>query len=84
MTFLRFRNAHCARSCPATIVYAMRWVFVIVGVLLTLSGVVWALQGLNVMGGSAMSGVTIWAIVGPIVAVIGLVLLFSGIRRFRS
>jgi hypothetical protein len=46
--------------------------------------VVWALQGLNVMGGSAMSGVTIWAIVGPIVAVIGLVLLFSGIRRFRS
>jgi hypothetical protein len=62
----------------------MRWVFVIVGVLLTLSGAVWALQGLNVMGGSPMSGVTIWAIVGPIVAAIGVVLLISGFRRFRS
>ncbi|MGI5241650.1 hypothetical protein [Dactylosporangium sp. CA-139066] len=62
----------------------MRWVFVIVGALLTLSGAVWTLQGLNVLGGSAMSGATMWAIIGPIVAVIGLILLFSGVRRFRS
>jgi hypothetical protein len=59
----------------------MRWVFVIVGALLTLSGVVWTLQGLDVLGGSAMSGVTIWAIVGPVVAILGIVLLLRGLRR---
>ncbi|WP_433223400.1 hypothetical protein ACQP00_26035 [Dactylosporangium sp. CS-047395] len=59
----------------------MRWVFVIVGVLLVLAGVVWTLQGLNVLGGSAMSGATVWAIVGPVVAIVGLVLLVRGARR---
>ncbi|WP_433065377.1 hypothetical protein [Dactylosporangium sp. CS-033363] len=59
----------------------MRWVFVIVGVLLVLAGVVWTLQGLNVLGGSAMSGATVWAIVGPIVAIVGLFLLVRGARR---
>ncbi|MFD0578295.1 hypothetical protein [Dactylosporangium darangshiense] len=62
----------------------MRWVLVIVGVLLVLSGAVWTLQGLNVLGGSAMSGATMWAIIGPLVAVVGLVLLISGVRRFRA
>jgi hypothetical protein len=33
------------------------------------------------MGGSAMSGVTIWAIVGPIVAILGLWVLWRGLRR---
>ena len=59
----------------------MRWVFIIVGALLTLSGVVWTLQGLNILGGSAMSGATIWAIIGPIVAILGIVLLLRGLRR---
>ncbi|KRE40850.1 hypothetical protein [Knoellia sp. Soil729] len=50
------------------------------GVLLVLAGVVWTLQGLNVLGGSAMSGVTLWAVVGPIVAVLGVVLAVSARR----
>jgi len=65
-------------------VNAMRWVLVIVGALLVLSGAVWTLQGLNVLGGSAMSGATMWAVIGPVVAVVGLVLLISGVRRFRA
>jgi len=59
------------------------WVLIIAGALLALSGVVWTLQGLGYVGGSAMSGVTLWAIVGPIVAVFGLVLVFTGIRSLR-
>lgn len=59
----------------------MRWVLIVVGVLLLLSGAVWTLQGLNVLGGSAMSGVTLWAVVGPVVAIVGLVLLLRGLRR---
>lgn len=51
------------------------------GLLLILIGTVWTLQGLNVLGGSAMSGVTLWAVIGPVVAVLGLTLALSGRRR---
>jgi hypothetical protein len=60
------------------------WLFVVLGALLALVGVVWLLQGLDVLGGSAMSGHSIWAVVGPIVAVVGLVLLLMGVRRLRT
>jgi hypothetical protein len=50
------------------------------GLLAVVLGALWTLQGLNLVGGSPMSGVTIWAIVGPIVAVIGLVLIVIGVR----
>jgi hypothetical protein len=54
-----------------------------VGVLVTLAGVVFALQGFNVMGGSAMSGSSIWKILGPLIAIVGLVILSVGLRRGR-
>ena len=60
------------------------WVLMIVGALITLMGVVWTLQGLGYVSGSPMTGVTFWAIVGPIVALIGAWLVFSGIRRLRA
>jgi hypothetical protein len=59
------------------------WVLILIGVVLTLVGVVWTLQGLAILPGSAMSGVTLWAIVGPIVAVVGLVVLGIGFARRR-
>jgi hypothetical protein len=58
-----------------------RPVRVIVGVLLVLVGVLWLLQGLGYVGGSVMSGVTLWAIIGPVVAVAGVALALSGTRR---
>jgi hypothetical protein len=58
-----------------------RPVRVIVGILVLLVGTVWTLQGLGYIGGSAMSGVTLWAIIGPIVAVAGLGLALSRPRR---
>lgn len=51
-----------------------------VGVLLVLVGVLWALQGLDIIGGSGMSGETLWAVIGPIVAVIGVGLVVVGLR----
>ena len=62
----------------------MKWVLLVIGVLLVLTGILWTLQGLDVVGGSAMSGVTLWAIIGPIVAVVGLVLAILGARRRTS
>ncbi len=58
-------------------------ILVVLGVLLALMGIVWTLQGLGYVGGSAMTGVTTWAIVGPIVAVAGLVLAGLGLRSRR-
>ena len=54
-----------------------RPVRVVIGVLLLLVGALWTLQGLGYVGGSAMSGVTLWAIIGPIVALAGLGLALS-------
>jgi hypothetical protein len=51
------------------------------GVLLFLVGVLWTLQGLGVVGGSAMSGVTAWAVIGPVVALGGLALVLWPRRR---
>jgi hypothetical protein len=53
----------------------MRVVLVVIGVLAVIAGLIWTLQGLNVIGGSSMSGQTMWAIIGPIVGIVGLVLL---------
>ena len=55
-----------------------------VGVVLTIAGIIWALQGLNVIGGSFMSGDSVWAVIGPLVAVAGLVITGIGVMRARS
>ena len=49
--------------------------WLVVGVVLIAAGVTFTLQGLGVLGGSAMSGKPLWVVLGPIVALIGLVLL---------
>jgi hypothetical protein len=67
------------RSCHARSM--RRPVLVLVGVLLVLVGAVWTLQGLGYLPGSVMSGVTFWAVVGPVVALLGLVLLVRGLSR---
>ncbi len=55
-----------------------------VGVVLVIAGVIWALQGFGVIGGSFMSGDSVWAIIGPIVAVVGFAITAIGLRRARS
>ena len=56
-----------------------RVVLVGVGFLLMLAGVVFTLQGVGVLGGSVMSGVTFWAVAGPVIALTGLVLAVIGL-----
>jgi hypothetical protein len=56
-------------------------VSLVLGVILVLVGLVWTLQGLDVLGGSAMSGVALWAVVGPFVMLIGVILAVSARRR---
>lgn len=56
-------------------------VFVGIGAVLVLLGAIWTLQGLGYIGGSFMSGVTLWAVIGPIVIIAGLAMAILGIRR---
>jgi uncharacterized membrane protein len=61
------------------------WLPMVLGLLALVLGAVWTLQGLNVLSDSKMSGVTAFAIIGPILAAIGLVLIVVGMRiRNRS
>ncbi|NEN07731.1 hypothetical protein G3T36_17890 [Diaminobutyricibacter tongyongensis] len=60
------------------------WPFLVPGVILVAAGLVWTLQGFNVLRGSSMSGSSVWATVGPIVLVVGLVLIGIAIARRRK
>ncbi len=53
---------------------------VLAGVLVAV-GVLWTLQGLGVVGGSAMSGVRLWAVIGPFVALLGIVVAVGGRKK---
>jgi hypothetical protein len=53
---------------------------VAVGAVLVLAGVTFGLQGLGLIGGSAMSGKTLWAVTGPLLALVGVVLVARGLR----
>jgi hypothetical protein len=58
-------------------------VIVVVGAVAVLAGLVWTLQGLGYVGGSFMSGATVWAVIGPLVALAGLVLIGLALRGRR-
>jgi hypothetical protein len=57
---------------------------IVLGVVLAIMGSVFTLQGLGYVGGSPMTGVTLWAVIGPILAVVGIVLIVLGARTGRS
>jgi hypothetical protein len=59
----------------------MRIAIAVLGVFVALFGLLWALQGFGVVGGSPMSNTTTWSIIGPIVVVIGIALAFFAFRR---
>ena len=56
---------------------------VIVGFVAVLLGGVWALQGGGVLGGSAMSGSTMWLVIGVAVVVVGALMITMGVRARR-
>ena len=59
----------------------MKIILNIVGVLLILPGIIFFLQGINVLPGSFMSGQTQWVINGGILVILGAGLLWFANRR---
>ncbi|HEV7581510.1 MAG TPA: hypothetical protein VGO77_14060 [Mycobacterium sp.] len=65
----------------------MRRAFVVtfaIGLLVALFGLIWALQGFGVLGGSPMSNTTTWSIIGPITVAIGIVIAVFSWRKISS
>jgi uncharacterized membrane protein HdeD (DUF308 family) len=58
----------------------MRTAMIVAGVLLLLIGVIWILQGINVLPGSFMTGQTKWTVIGTVTAIVGIVLLATARR----
>jgi hypothetical protein len=54
---------------------------VITGVVVALLGALFTLQGVGVIGGSAMSNTTFWSVAGPVVILVGLVIAGMGLRH---
>ncbi|MER7248933.1 hypothetical protein [Kribbella sp. NPDC000426] len=51
-----------------------------IAALLIAIGGVWTLQGLGYVKGSSMTGSTVWATIGPIVAAFGVALIYVAFR----
>lgn len=58
-----------------------RVIVIVLGVVVALFGLLFALQGFGVVGGSPMSNTTTWSILGPIIALIGVTIAMSAARR---
>jgi hypothetical protein len=54
---------------------------VAVGAVIALAGLVFTLQGVGVLNGSSMSNTTFWSVAGPVIIVVGLVVVRFGSRR---
>ncbi|PVU82218.1 hypothetical protein DDP54_03475 [Cellulomonas sp. WB94] len=50
------------------------------GAVLVVAGAVFTVQGLGYLAGSPMTGVTLWAVIGPVVALVGLALVVRAAR----
>ncbi|SCF27144.1 hypothetical protein GA0074695_5021 [Micromonospora viridifaciens] len=59
------------------------WFRLTLGLLAVVLGALWTVQGLGYPGDSLMTGHRIWAVIGPVVVLIGLVTLWHGLRARR-
>ena len=54
----------------------MRGALLVIGILMVAGGVLFTLQGFGAVQGSPMSNTTTWSVLGPLIAIAGVVLAF--------
>ena len=59
----------------------MRSLLIALGAVMVLVGAIWTGQGLGYIEGSVMTDQTVWAVIGPIVAGLGVALVLVAVRR---
>ncbi len=62
----------------------MKSILPLLGVLLSIVGVIWILQGINILPGSFMTGVPFWAFAGLVALIVGIGLIASSVRSRRK
>jgi serine/threonine protein kinase len=81
------RPPHQIGTPPPPRGHRQRRAFVVtfaVGLIVALFGLIWALQGFGVLGGSPLSNTTTWSIIGPITVLIGIVIAVFSWRKLSS
>jgi hypothetical protein len=56
----------------------------VIGVILLVIGIVWFGQGIGAIGGSFMTGEAVWAVIGAVAVLFGLVLIRGAVRDRRK
>jgi hypothetical protein len=59
----------------------LKWIPKIIAVLIVLAGVIWFLQGVNILPGSYMTGDPQWAINGAVAVLAGAAIFWFASRR---
>ena len=59
----------------------LHWVMLAIGLVLDLLGVIWLLQGINLLPGSFMTGQPFWAGAGIVMMIAGMALVVLAMRR---
>lgn len=59
------------------------WLTLTLGLLAVVLGAVWTVQGLGYVAGSVMTDQRIWAVIGPVLILIGLLVLWRGLKARR-
>ena len=62
----------------------MKTVLLVVAGVLVVFGGVFFFQGIGALGGSGMTGDRTWAVIGPVMVVVGLVVAVFALRRRRT
>ncbi|HEX8498031.1 MAG TPA: hypothetical protein VF661_12615 [Actinomycetales bacterium] len=61
----------------------MAYARAVLGIVMVLLGLLFTGQGLGYIGGSAMTGSTFWALAGPVIALAGAFLAYTGVKGQR-
>jgi hypothetical protein len=59
------------------------WLPLTLGLLAVVVGAVWTVQGLGYVSGSVMTDQRIWALIGPLLVLVGFAALWFGLRARR-
>ncbi len=62
----------------------MKWVWNIIGAVLLIVGIIWFFQGVGVLPGSFMTGNILYAVLGVILDVVGIIVFIVTNRRSRA
>ena len=62
----------------------MKYALRVLGIVLIAAGVIWILQGINVLPGSFMTGQIQWAYRGAAAAIVGVIIFMFAIRSGRK